>query len=255
MIILIYGLPGSGKTELAKSLLNRVDALHLNADEVRADLNSDLGFSIEDRVEQARRMGALARLLSRQGKLVIVDFVCPTKETRAAFGKADFSVWMDRIQESRFEDTNRLWETPLENEYSLRIPNGWGVERETDAIINSANLFDWSAPTTLMLGRYQPWHEGHEALKIEGHQRTDQVLVGVRNTYKTSEKDPLTYSEVEYLISENSKSSKENTLVLRLPNITNIIYGRDVGYKIEHVELSPEIQAISATQKRKELGI
>jgi hypothetical protein len=44
-------------------------------------------------------------------------------------------------------------------------------------------------------------------------------------------------------------------MVLRLPNITNIVYGRDVGYKIEQVELSAEIQAISATQKRKELNI
>lgn len=255
MIILIFGLPGSGKTALAKSLLNRVDAIHLNADEVRADLNSDLGFSVEDRVEQARRMGALARLLSSQGKLVVVDFVCPTKETRLAFGKADFTVWMNRISEGRFEDTNKLWETPDPEYYQVEVEANWGIEKETSTIIEKANLFDWSAPTTLMLGRYQPWHEGHEALKNEGHERTPQVLVGVRNTYKTSEKDPLTFEEVERYIRQNSGNLWGSTLVLRLPNITNIIYGRDVGYKIEHVELSAEIQAISATQKRKELGI
>lgn len=254
MIILMFGLPGSGKTTLAKSLLNRVDAIHLNADEVRADLNSDLGFSVEDRVEQARRMGALARLLSAQGKLVIVDFVCPTSETRSAFGVADFTVWVDRIVAGRFEDTNKLWETPGDDIYQLRVSSDWDLETATSSIIEGANLFDWSAPTTLMLGRYQPWHEGHEALKSEGHQRTKQVLVGVRNTYKTSEKDPLTYEEVERYIRENSPQ-RMGTLVLRLPNITNIIYGRDVGYKIEHVELSAEIQAISATQKRRELGI
>jgi hypothetical protein len=42
---------------------------------------------------------------------------------------------------------------------------------------------------------------------------------------------------------------------VKFPNITNIVYGRDVGYKIEQVELSQELQSISATQKRKELGI
>ena len=114
-------------------------------------------------------------------------------------------------------------------------------------------LFDWSAPTTLQLGRYQPWHEGHQALKNEAHKRTNQVLVGVRNTYGTSEKDPMTYKEVEFYIEKDNFN--KDTLIMRLPNITNIVYGRDVGYKIEQVELPADIQAISATQKRKEMGI
>ena len=62
------------------------------------------------------------------------------------------------------------------------------------------------------------------------------------------------YEEVERYIRE-SVGHNGDTLVARLPNITNIVYGRDVGYKIEQVHLSPELQAISATEKRKELGI
>jgi adenylylsulfate kinase-like enzyme len=50
MIIQIIGLPGSGKTELAKALKERINAIHLNADEVRATVNSDLGFTVEDRI-------------------------------------------------------------------------------------------------------------------------------------------------------------------------------------------------------------
>jgi hypothetical protein len=80
------------------------------------------------------------------------------------------------------------------------------------------------------------------------------VLIGVRNTYGTSEKDPLTYEEVERYIHQSVGHDK-NSLVAKLPNITNIVYGRDVGYSIEQVHLSPEIQAISATQKRKEMGL
>ena len=63
MIIQVIGLPGAGKTTFAKELADRINAIHLNADEVRAELNKDLGFSPEDRLEQARRMGALSRLL------------------------------------------------------------------------------------------------------------------------------------------------------------------------------------------------
>jgi adenylylsulfate kinase-like enzyme len=115
MIIQIIGLPGSGKTELAKALKERINAIHLNADEVRATVNSDLGFTLEDRIEQARRMGEMARLIAKQGVApVIVDFVCPTNATREAFGKPDILVFMSTIDESRFEDTNKMFEIPLE---------------------------------------------------------------------------------------------------------------------------------------------
>ena len=252
MIIQIIGLPGSGKTELAKALKERINAIHLNADEVRATVNSDLGFTPEDRLEQARRMGEMARLIAKQGVApVIVDFVCPTDLTRAAFGKPDILVWVDRIKDSRFEDTNKMWEDP-EN-FDARIPADYTVEQETDYIIKKFNLHDWSSPTTLMLGRYQPWHEGHHALYKEAGKRTDQVLLGVRNTYNTSEKDPLKFDQVKEYIAKDE--FMDGAMVLRLPNITNIVYGRDVGYKIEQVDLGADIHAISATQKRKEMGI
>lgn len=251
MIIVISGLPGAGKTSLAKEIVRRTNAIHLNADDVRSDLSSDLGFSIEDRKEQARRLGAMARLLSKQSQLVVVDFVNPTEETRKAFGYFDYFVWVDRIDFGRFEDTNSIWEAP--SGFDLKINAGQTIEEEAIMVLSNCNIYDWTEPTTLMLGRYQPWHEGHQALKNEAHKRTEQVLIGVRNTHGTSEKDPLPYEEVAKYIHENNEPN--NQLVMKLPNITNIIYGRDVGYKIEHVDLSPEIQAISATQKRKEMGI
>lgn len=252
MIIQIIGLPGSGKTALATALKERINAIHLNADEARSTVNSDLGFTAEDRIEQARRMGEMARLIANQGVApVIVDFVCPTKETREAFGPANIVVWVDRIKQGRFEDTNKMWQDP--ERFDIRILDGYTLEQEVDTVIQVGALFDWSAPTTLQLGRYQPWHEGHQALKEEAHKRTKQVLVGVRNTYKTSEKDPLKYDEVATYIQQDNPF--KDTLVLRLPNITNIVYGRDVGYKIEQVDLGADIHAISATQKRKEMGI
>jgi len=204
---------------------------------------------LEDRLEQARRMGALARLLSNQGYSVVVDFVCPTEQTREAFGHADRILWMSRIEKGRFEDTNILWQDPIK--YDLKINDKLTVEQELDYVIYKFGLFNWKKPTTLMLGRYQPWHDGHSALYLEGHLRTSQVVIGVRDTYLTSEKDPLTFDQVK----DNILSSENNSFIIKMPNITNIIYGRDVGYKIEKIDLSPEIESISATQKRKELGI
>ena len=250
MIIQIMGLPGSGKTTLAKALMGHTDAIHLNADEIRADLNKDLGFSPEDRVEQSRRMGALARLLDAQGRTVIVDFICPTFETRKVFGKPDYLIWVDRIDESRFANTNKMWEDPIE--YSLRIGNDCTVEEEVQMVLATTGLHDWKKPTTLMLGRYQPWHEGHHALYNEAGKRTDQVTLGVRNTHG-SEKDPLSFEQVKFYIDKDP--AMKDAMVIRVPNITNIVYGRDVGYKIEQVKLGDDIEAVSATQKRREMGL
>jgi len=251
MIIQVIGLPGSGKTTFAKDLADRINGIHLNADEVRAELNKDLGFTPEDRIEQARRMGALSRLLAKQGHHIVVDFINPIKETREAFGKPDKVVWMNRKPVRDFPDTTAMWQTPTN--VDLMFDDLTEAEDASRIACVDFQIHDWRKPTTLMLGRYQPWHEGHHALYKEAGNRTKQVLLGVRNTYKTSEKDPLTFDQVKEYIAKDD--FMDGALVLRLPNITNIVYGRDVGYKIEQVDLGADIHAISATQKRKEMGI
>jgi hypothetical protein len=248
MIIQIMGQAGAGKTVLAEALADRINAIHINADKVRAGLNKDLGFELKDRIENARRLGELARLLNNE--IVIVDFICPTNETREAFGKPDILIWVNRIEQGRFEDTNKMWQDPTECD--LEIKTGLTVTEEVNLIIKQFKLPDWKAPTTLLLGRYQPWHEGHQALKEKADERTGQTVIAVRHTQGTSEKDPLSYKEVVEFISSSGVS---RPFTIKVPNITNIVYGRDVGYKIEQVDLGAEIHAISATEKRKEMGL
>ena len=114
-IILIMGLPGSGKTTLASELVPLLKAKWLNADEVRKEAN-DWDFSPEGRTRQAKRMWAKAKELRDQGNHVVADFVCPTPAARALF-PADFIIWLDTIKEGRFDDTNKMFVKPEKYNY------------------------------------------------------------------------------------------------------------------------------------------
>ena len=115
--ILIMGLPGAGKTTLAKKLVSLTNAVWLNADDIRRK-NNDWDFSNEGRLRQAKRMANLADKFKKDGNYVIADFVCPTPEARALF-PADFVIWVDTIKEGRFDDTNKMFVKPSKFDYHV----------------------------------------------------------------------------------------------------------------------------------------
>ena len=120
MKILICGLPGSGKSTLAEPFAELIGAVWINADAVRERYN-DWDFSLEGRIRQAQRMKHLADGVVMAGKIAVADFICPTEAARAEFN-ADYVVWMDTIEEGRFEDTNKMFEKPTDVDYHV---NGW----------------------------------------------------------------------------------------------------------------------------------
>jgi len=111
---------------------------------------------------------------------------------------------------------------------------------------------DYSKPTAQMLGRWQPFHDGHIALFKEILKKTGQVQIMVRSMPQT-ENNPFEFEEIKKRIEEKLKDYKDKFEVIKVANITNICYGRDVGYKIEEIVLPKEIQEISATKIRNEL--
>jgi cytidyltransferase-like protein len=246
--ILIMGLPGAGKTTLATVLAPLLNAVLFNADAVRANLSRDLGFSHEDRIEHARRMGWMCDRVVETGGTVIADFICPTPQTRTAFGKA-FTIWLDRIQTGRFSDTNQLFVPP--ERYDIRVqaegtPHYWAEQ----AMARLRPAFDPQKPTALFIGRYQPFHTGHQRLIEEGLRRVGQVCVAVRDTHGVDSKNPLPYFAVKQRIEAALSAYSGRFVVIPLPNITNIYYGRDVGYSVERIVLDDAIESISATKIR-----
>ena len=115
--------------------------------------------------------------------------------------------------------------------------------------------YEWNnkKPTAQMLGRWQPFHDGHYALFEEIIKKTGQVCIQIRDVQGVDD-NPFDFETVKKNIEVRLNPKYKNRFkIILVPNITNICYGRGVGYKIEEIVLSEEIQKISARKIRKEL--
>ena len=123
-------------------------------------------------------------------------------------------------------------------------------------------MFDWKKPTVQMLGRWQPWHKGHQELFKRCVKKTGQVIIQVRDVEGASggegqDDNPFSWEDVCKDIETNLKMDGfergDDYEIMLVPNITNISYGRGVGYVFEEEVFDEEITSISATKIRAEL--
>ena len=124
-------------------------------------------------------------------------------------------------------------------------------------------MFDWKKPTVEMLGRWQPWHDGHTELFKRALQKTGQVCImyrdvgGVDAGVEGQSDNPFVFEEVKKNIIEGLKfhgyEEGREFVVIKVPNIIDISYGRGVGYTFTEHDLGEEIHKISATNIRKEM--
>ena len=113
-------------------------------------------------------------------------------------------------------------------------------------------VWDNKKPTAQMLGRWQPWHEGHQKLFEEILKKTGQVNIMVRDVKGVGD-NPFDFETVKKNILSALKDYENRVKVTLVPNITNICYGRGVGYKIEEIILDEKTQKISATKIREKM--
>jgi DNA polymerase III delta prime subunit len=274
--ILIMGLPGSGKTTLASALkqyleangtinMGRAEMLPMvsdgaqvtwfNADDVRRKYN-DWDFSREGRIRQSIRMFQFS--MEAVGEYVICDFVAPLVEMRNNF-KADWTIWMDTIREGRYADTNAAFVEPDVYDFRVNEQNceKWAEFIGEHIVANRRRpVFDWKKETVQMLGRWQPWHDGHRALFERLIARTGQVVIQVRDVQGWQGSNPFEVERVKSFIRRDLDPVYQGQYEIQIvPNIVHIGWGRGVGYTSGEETFDESITDISATNIRKSLGL
>jgi DNA polymerase III delta prime subunit len=274
--ILIMGLPGSGKTTLAGALkkyleehgeisYSRALQEHIgdlnakvnwfNADDIRRKYN-DWDFSNDGRIRQSIRMFQFS--MEAGGDYVICDFVAPLVEMRNNF-KADWTIWMDTIREGRYADTNAAFVEPEIYDFRITEQNAekW-AEFIGNHIIEKRRrpTFDWKKETVQMLGRWQPWHDGHRALFERLIARTGQVVIQIRDVQGWQGSNPFEVEKVKSFIRRDLDPIYQGQYEIQVvPNIIHIGWGRGVGYTHAEETFDETVTDISATKIRKELGL
>lgn len=264
----LFGLPCSGKTTLAEGLIGP-STVHLDGDYLRNTLNSDLGFSKEDRTENLRRAAGVAQALNEQGFDVVASFITPYRSQRDLIAEtvedvsfiyvnAPVEVCEERDVKGMYEQARRgeitgftgidaPFEEPGGEEIELDVRTATHSKAESLRKIN-AELEREFDPSHIFIGRWQPLHDGHRTIIDSAADNGKDVVIAIRDT-ELSQRNPFTAQERRNLI-EDVYGDHPNVETMIVPDVDTVAIGRDVGYSI--VSVPEEVAEISGTETREE---
>ncbi len=257
----LTGLPSSGKSSIAKELGKHLYAEILNGDEIR-ELTSNVEFTKEKRTIHMTYVAAMVYYLSKHID-VVVSLVSPIRSIRNSikgkypnlheiYIKCDPEVCKQRdvkglyAKAIRGEISNF---TGVQGEYEEPLCPDIVVRTDEDSIeecVNQILTLHNSTPKALLIGRWQPLHEGHKWLIEQVQKMGHDVLLGIRNT-PINKDGPYSAQERIDMIQKMFNNSVDHII---LPDIIGVYYGRGVGYEVKELQPPKDIATISATKIR-----
>tara|TARA_B100000902_G_C27309127_1_gene917296 strand:+ start:825 stop:1184 length:360 start_codon:yes stop_codon:yes gene_type:complete len=115
--------------------------------------------------------------------------------------------------------------------------------------------FNWKKKTAIYIGRFQPFHDGHKSMFLKILKKDTQVVFLVMDAQNVGKKNPFNFRYVSNKIKSSLKDYKQKFIIIKIPVVSRVVYGRKVGYKINKLNLPKKIENISATLIRKDMGI
>jgi|GEM_PF-209107 len=272
--IWLTGLPCSGKTTIAREFNKRFESsVVVDGDDIRKNINSDLGFSKEDREENLRRITEIGKVVLTSVDTVIIACVSPYQSVRdaartsfEAAGYTFYEVYVNAPVETCIErDVKGMYKKAIEG----AIPSFTGISapfespKNADLVLNTdeedlqqsvsrlidhVGLVDPQQPHALFIGRWSPFHRGHwEIMNTVREENPDRpLLIFVRDTGKEHWSPEFRKGMIE----AGMKKMGIKATVQIIPDIDSVNWGRGVGYTPRMVDVDARIHSISGTKIR-----
>lgn len=265
----LTGLPASGKTTIARGASKKLGYYVLDGDDLRSSpISNDLGFSYEDRKTNLLRAAEISRIINESGTSVIAAFVSPysavRQQARRVIGhdfhevfiscprsvcaKRDPKGFWKRAMAGQihgFTGYDDPYEPPKDPDIIIRT-NTSSEEACIDQLVRYTYNLEPRELSVAFIGRWSPFHNGHKAIIDKKLDEGHRVLVLVRDT-DISEDSLWTAEERAQMIRSVYRDEVE---VRVIPDICSLAMGRDVGYRIETIEVPEETKRISGTTIR-----